>query len=82
MKKQTLVLFVTCLLITLFIETVVVKADDPTPPDQPISVLYSQLYTKSGFIILLKKETLLFIQDINLVYILVLKISTLMLYKQ
>jgi len=37
MKKQTLVLFVTCLLITLFIETVVVKADDPTPPDQPIS---------------------------------------------
>ncbi len=37
MKKQILVLFVVCLLAMLSIVTIVAKADDPTPPDQPLS---------------------------------------------
>ena len=37
MKKQILVLFVVCLLAMLSIVTIVAKADDPTPPDQPFS---------------------------------------------
>ena len=35
MKKQILILFVTCLLMTLFIEPIVARLGDPTPPDQP-----------------------------------------------
>jgi len=37
MKKQILILFVTCLLLTLSAEAIVSKVGNPTPPDQPPS---------------------------------------------
>lgn len=37
MKKQILILFIICLLMTLFIEPILGKFGDPTPPNQPPS---------------------------------------------
>ena len=50
MKKQILILFVICLLITLFSESIIAKLEDPTPPDQPTSGPGGSDYTHNAVI--------------------------------
>jgi len=50
MKKQILIIFVACLLITLIIQTIIVKADDPTQPVQPSNGPGGADYTHNGVI--------------------------------